>query len=55
MHLLSYFCDDIRQFGNILMYSTEFGELAHKPQIKAGWRQSNKNDASREIVQSYSP
>jgi len=36
------------------MYSTEFGELAHKTQIKAGWRQSNKNDASRQIVQSYS-
>jgi len=54
MHLLSYFCDHIRQFGNIPMYSTEFGELAHKTQIKAGWRQSNKKDASRQIVQSYS-
>jgi hypothetical protein len=54
MHLLSHFCDHIRQFGNIPMYSTEFGELAHKTQIKAGWRQSNKNDASRQIVQSYS-
>jgi len=54
MHLLSHFCDHIRQFGNIPMYSTEFGELAHKPQIKAGWRQSNKNDASLQIVQRYS-
>ena len=36
------------------MYSTEFNELAHKTQIKDGWRQSNKNDASRQIVQSYS-
>jgi len=54
MHLLSHFCDHIRQFGNIPMYSTEFGELAHKTQIKAGWQQSNKNDASRQIVQSYS-
>jgi len=36
------------------MYSTKFGELAHKTQIKAAWRQSNKNDASRQIVQSYS-
>ena len=52
MHLLSHFCDHIRQFGNIPMYSTEFGELAHKTQLKAGWRQSNKNDASRQIVQS---
>jgi len=54
IHLLSHFCDHIRQFGNIPMYSTEFGELAHKTQIKARWRQSNKNDASRQIVQSYS-
>jgi len=29
MHLLSHFCDHIRQFGNILMYSTKIGELAH--------------------------
>jgi len=26
---LSYFSDHIRKFGNIQMYSTEFGELAH--------------------------
>jgi len=36
------------------MYSTEFSELVQKTQIKAGWRQLNKNDASRQIVQSYS-
>jgi len=54
MHLLSHLCDHIHQFGNILMYSTVFGELAHKTQIKAGWRQSNKNDVSLQIVQSYS-
>jgi len=53
MHLLSGFCDHIRQFGNIPMYSTEIGELAHKTQIKEGWRQSNKNDAARQIVHSY--
>jgi len=53
MHLLSHFCDNIPQFGNIPMYSTEIGELAHKTQIKAGWRQSNKNDAARQIVHSY--
>jgi len=36
------------------MYSTEFGELAHKTQVKAEWRQSNKNNTSQQIVQSYS-
>jgi len=53
MHLLNHFCDHIRQFGNIPMYSTEIGELTHKTQIKEGWRQSNKNDAARQIVHSY--
>jgi len=55
MHLLSHFCDHIRQFGNIPMYSTEIGQLAYKMQIKDGWRHSNKNDAARQIVHSYGP
>jgi len=53
MHLLSHFCDHIRQFGNIPMYSTGIGELAHKSQIKEGWRQSNKNDTASLIEHSY--
>jgi len=53
MHLLSNLCDHIHQFGIIPMYSTEIGDLAHKTQIKGGWRQSNKNDAARQIVHSY--
>ena len=36
IHLLSHFSDHIRQFGNIPMYSMEFGELAHKEQIEQG-------------------
>ena len=52
MHLLDRFRDHIYQFGNILMYSTEFGELAHKDQIKDGWRHWNKNDATRQILHS---
>jgi len=53
MHLLSHLSDHIRQFGNILMYSTEIGELAHKTQITEGWRQSNQNDSAGQIVHSY--
>jgi len=53
MHLPSHFSDHIRQFGNIPMYSTDFGELAHKEQIKDGWRRSNKNDVERQILHSY--
>jgi len=37
IHLSTYFHDHIYKFSNILMYSTEFGELAHKEQIKDGW------------------
>jgi len=54
IHLLSHLSDHLRQFGHIPMYSTEFGELTYKEQIKDGWRQSNKNDAVRQIVHSYS-
>ena len=42
IHLLIHFGDHIRQFGNIPMYSTEYGELAHKEQIKDPWRRSIK-------------
>ena len=53
MHLLIHFGDHIRQFRNIPMYSTEYGELAHKEQIKDLWRCSNKNDVARQILHSY--
>ena len=33
MHLIGHFRDHIYMFGNIPMYSTEYGELAHKEQI----------------------
>ena len=54
MHLLIHFGDHIRQFGNIPMYSREYGKLAHKEQIKDPWRRSNKHDVGRQILQSYS-
>ena len=54
IHLLSHFRDHICQFGSIPMYSRKFGELAHKEQVKAGWRRWNKNDTARQVVQSYS-
>jgi len=54
IHQLSHFSNHIRQDGNIPTYSTEFGELAHKEQMNDGWRRSNKNDAARQIVHSYS-
>ena len=38
IHLESHFSDHISQFGKIPIYSTEFGELAHKEEIKYGWR-----------------
>ena len=35
------------------MYSTEMGELAHKEQIKEGYRRSNKNNATQQILSYY--
>ena len=53
MHPPIHFGDQIHQFGNIPMYSTEYGELAHKEQIKDPWRRSNQNDVARQILQGY--
>jgi len=53
MHLISHFHDHIYMFGNIPMYSTDNGELAHKEQIKDEWRRSNKIHAARQILSSY--
>jgi len=53
MHLIIHFRDHIYMFSNIPMYSTKYGELAHKEQIKDGWRRSNKIDAARQILSSY--
>jgi len=36
------------------MYSTDIGKLAHKDQIKEGYRTSNKNEAARQILAQYS-
>jgi len=53
MHLISHTRDHIYMFGNIPIYSTEYGELAHKEQIKDGWRRTTKIDAARQILSSY--
>ena len=53
MHLLSHFPDHIRQFGNILIYSMAYRQLAQEDQIKDGWRKSNKKDLERQIIHSY--
>jgi len=50
MHYLSHFSSHVRRFRSISMYSTEIGELAHKDQIKEGYRSSNKNEAARQIL-----
>jgi len=53
MHLLSHFSDHIGQFGNIAIYSTEFGELTQKEQIEDRLRRWNKNDVDRQILHCY--
>src|ERR687895_1162591 len=54
MHLLTHFRQHVERFGNIPMYSTDVGELAHKEQIKEGWRKSNKNNATCQMLHHYS-
>ena len=53
IHLVSHFGDHIRRFGNIQMYSTKSGETNHKTMIQEGYRRSNKNDASHQILRTY--
>jgi len=50
MHYLNHFVQHVRRFGSVQMYSTDIGELAHKDQIKEGYRRSNKNEAARQIL-----
>jgi hypothetical protein len=54
MHLVTHFRRHVERFGNIPMFSTDVGEIAHKEQIKEGWRKSNKNNAARQILHHYS-
>ena len=53
MHLISHFRDHICQFGNISMFSTEYGQLTHREQIKDGYQRLKKIDAARQIIRSY--
>ena len=41
MHYLNHFVQHVRRVRSVLMYSTDIGELAHKEQIKEGYRRSN--------------
>lgn len=46
MDLMSHLRDHMCQFHNIALYSTKYGELAHKDQIKEGYEHSNKSGAA---------
>ena len=53
LHLLVHYCSHVRKLGNVPMYSMDVRELAHKVQMKEGYRHSNKNEVSRQILQYY--
>src|SRR5437868_15231399 len=53
MHYLSHFGSHVRRFRSISIYSTDIGELAHKEQLKEGYRRSNKNKAAPQILSDY--
>src|SRR5205807_1906745 len=52
-HLLTHFRDYVSHFRNIQLYSTESGETNHKTMIKEGYRWSDKNDDTHQILQTY--
>jgi len=54
MHLIYLFHDQFYMFGNIPIYSTDNGQLAHKEQIKDRWRRSNQITSVRRRLSSYS-
>ena len=43
----------VGRFGSLSMYCTNIGELAHKEQIKDGYRRSNMNEATRQILSQF--
>jgi hypothetical protein len=53
IHLLSHYRAHVERFGNIPMFSTEAGESAHRDQIKDGYRRSNRNNATKQILDRY--
>ena len=54
IHPVSHFGNHIWRFGKIQKNSTESGERNHKTRTKEGYRQSNKNDTSHQILRIYS-
>lgn len=53
IHLMSHFSEHVRRFGSIPQYSTEAGESAHRDQIKAPYRHTNKVDPMLQILTNY--
>ena len=54
MHLMQHFVPSIQEFGNIIQWSTEHSEAAHKHQIKRGYASSNRcGDISQQIANWY--
>jgi len=53
MHYLTHFASQVWRFESISTYLTEIGKLAHKDQIKHGYRRSNKNQAAQQILLHY--
>ena len=52
MHLLLHYCDQIREFGELVQYSTEVSESMHGT-FEDAYRRSNRNDAVTQILDIY--
>src|SRR5947209_1917063 len=53
LHLLVHYCSQVQKLDNIPIYSMDIGDLAHKVKIKKGYRHSNKNETTHQILQYY--
>ena len=53
MYYLSQFTSHVGHFGSFLMNSTKMGELAHKEEIKEGYRRANTTNTARLILLYY--
>jgi len=52
MHLLLHYMEQIKEYGELVQYSTEVSESMHAT-FKDAYRRSNHNDAAQQIIETY--
>ncbi|KAF8419953.1 hypothetical protein BGX38DRAFT_1081610, partial [Terfezia claveryi] len=52
LHLLTYYSQQVVQFGSLAQYSTDITEALHKP-LKEAYKWSNRVDATVQILDTH--